>query len=70
MGRRMKVPDMSTAKWQQAYNDAAMKKTILEGIERTQDGVKQKMDPYKDLKPEQIDALIKFIRSSGPKEPL
>ena len=34
------------------------------GLHRTKNGVKQDMDGYKDkMKPEQIDALVKYMRA-------
>lgn len=62
-GKEMKVSDMTTAEFQKK-TDAEMKKVILEGFKEEKGGVKKEMDPYKDeLKPEQVDALIAFIRS-------
>ena len=37
-------------------------------VKRTEGGVKQEMEAFKDtLKPEQVDALVKFTRTLGPK---
>ena len=63
-GKKMKIVDMTTAAWQSKHTDESIKKAILEGTKKEEGGVKKEMDPYKDeLKPEQIDALVKHIRS-------
>ena len=63
MGKKMKVADMTTAEWQKKYDDAAIKKAITEGVDRKDGDTKKKMKGYKDLAAEEIDALIKLIRS-------
>lgn len=62
-GKEMKVRDMSTAAYQKDVTDEKIKKALAEGVNTTKDGVKQEMDAYKDLKPEQVDGLIAYIRS-------
>ena len=63
-GKKMKIVDMTTAAWQSKHTDESIKKAILEGTKKEEGGVKKEMDPYKDeLKPEQVDALVKHIRS-------
>ena len=65
-GKKQKVRDMTTADYQSKITDEDIKKSMLEGIKREKDGVKQEMDSYKDeLKPDQIDALVKYVRSLG-----
>ena len=67
-GKKMAVKDMTTAEWQKKFTDEEIKKGISEGVKRTEGGVKQEMEAYKDsLKPEQIDALVKYTRTLGPK---
>ena len=68
MGKRMQVMDMTTAEFQKKVDDAAIRKRIAEGINSEVNGVKKKMDPYKDLKPEQVADLIALIRSWAPKQ--
>lgn len=59
VGQKEKIPDMTRAKWQGAHGDAAIKKTIEEGSDDN-----PKMKPFKDkLSPEEIDSLVKYIRS-------
>jgi mono/diheme cytochrome c family protein len=65
-GEKLGIPDMTTAKWQKEVSDADAKKAISEGFKR--EGKSEGMDAYKDkLEPEQIDALIAYIRSLAAK---
>jgi len=67
-GKKMKMHDISTADWQKKFTDAQIKQVTLDGVDEQKDGVHKQMDPYKDkLKPEQVDALVAFTRSLGPK---
>ena len=61
-GKAMKVQDMTTAAYQ-AKTDDEFKKAIVNGVKTEQGGVKQEMDAYKNLTPEQVDSLISLIRS-------
>ena len=61
-GTQMKIPDMTTAEFQ-AQKDDDFKKAILNGVKTEKGGVKKEMDPFKDLTPEQVDALIAYIRT-------
>ena len=55
----LEPPDMTTEKWQAANDDKAITKAINEG-----EGI---MPGFKDtLKPAQVAALVKHIRSLGP----
>ena len=61
-GKKMQMRDLASAEFQKG-SDADFKKAILEGIKAEKGGVKQEMDGYKDdLKPEQVDALVKYMR--------
>ena len=63
-GATLGIPDMTTAAWQQKVSEAQMKTSINEGVKRP--GKPQGMLPYRGtLKPEQIDALIAYIRTLG-----
>ncbi len=63
-GKEMKTRDCSTADWNKQFSDAQIKEKIENGVTGERDGVKKQMDGYKDkLKPDQIDALVKFMRS-------
>ena len=62
-GQQMKIVDMTTAEFQ-AKKDDELKKAILNGVKTEKGGVKKEMDPFKDdLTPEQVDALIAYIRA-------
>ena len=63
-GRKLGIPDMTTATWQKSASDAKLKTSILEGVKRPAktDG----MDPYKDkLTAAQVDALVAYVRTLG-----
>lgn len=61
-GQQMKIADMTSAEFQ-AKKDDELKKAINDGVKKEKGGVKQEMDAFKgDLTPEQIDALIAYIR--------
>jgi mono/diheme cytochrome c family protein len=62
-GEKMKVPSFQTAAWQKDFDDAKIEGTIKDGIKREKDGVKQEMKAYVDLKPEQVKALVGYIRT-------
>ncbi len=62
-GQQMKIVDMTTPEFQ-AKKDDELKKAILNGVKKEKGGVKQEMDAFKDdLTPEQVDALIAYIRA-------
>ncbi len=62
-GKKMKVADMSSEEYQKKFKDEELKKAIEEGVKKEEGGVKKEMDAYKEeLKPDQIDALVKMIR--------
>jgi mono/diheme cytochrome c family protein len=57
-GKEMKVTDMSTAAFQ-GKSDDALKKAITDGVK----GPAGNMDPFKDLTPEQVTALVGMMRT-------
>jgi len=62
-GQQMKIVDMTSAEFQ-ARKDDELRKAILDGVKKEKGGVKQEMDAFKgDLTPEQVDALIAYIRT-------
>jgi len=62
-GAKMKIVDMTTAEFQ-ARKDDELKNAILNGVKKDKGGVKQEMDAFKgDLTPEQVDALVAYIRA-------
>jgi mono/diheme cytochrome c family protein len=63
-GKKMAVSDMTTAAWQAQFDDAKLKAAIADGLKRDKGGVHQEMDAYKTkLRPDQIDALVAYLRS-------
>ena len=66
-GKKVSVGDMTRADWQKARTDQQMKDAILNGFKRETNGKKQEMEPFKDeVKPEQLEPLIAFVRSLAP----
>jgi len=60
-GAKMKLPDMTKPDWQKNNSDEKMRQAILNGVKK--EGT-EGMDGYKDvLSPEQVDALIAYVRS-------
>jgi mono/diheme cytochrome c family protein len=58
MGRKSKAEDLSDAAWQGRHSDAKIRDAIENGVPKT------KMKGYKEkLSPEQIDALVAYVRS-------
>ena len=63
MGQKESIVDMSQPAWQQAQTDADIREMIADGSPRN-----RKMKPYKDkLSPQQIDALVGYIRTMKAK---
>jgi cytochrome c553 len=59
MGEKEKIPDLSNAAWQKRHTDDQLKDAITNGSKEN-----AKMKAFKDkLTPEQIDALVKHVRS-------
>ncbi len=66
-GKKMKVVDMTNAKWQATITDKKIKETLISGISRTQDGVKQEMESFKDkLSDKKMKLVIERIRAFAP----
>ncbi len=62
-GEKMKIGDMTSAAFKKDNTPDKIKTTILDGINRDKDGVKQEMKPLKDkLTPEQVDQLVTYVR--------
>lgn len=58
VGEKEKIPDFTTAKWQQDMADADIKRVIADGSDAN-----SKMKPFKEkLTGQEIDALVKYIR--------
>jgi mono/diheme cytochrome c family protein len=67
-GKEMGVKSMATAEWQKT-TDEKIKKAIVDGATgKGPDGKETKMEAYgTKLKPEQIDALVGYVRTFAPK---
>ena len=62
-GQQMKIADMTSAEFQSKKDDE-FRNAILNGVKKEKGGVKQEMDAFKgDLTPEQVDALVAYIRT-------
>jgi cytochrome c553 len=62
-GKKEKIPDMTTPKWQGHISDSEIKKTITEGSDEN-----PKMKPFKDkLSEQEIDSLVKHVRGFAKK---
>ncbi len=66
-GKKMKIGDMTSAEWQKEFTDEKIKNTILLGVDREKNGVKQVMTAQKgDMTDEQIALVTSYIRSLAP----
>ncbi len=68
-GKEMGLKSMASPEWQKGITDAKIKEVIAKGATaKGPGGAEVKMDGYGDkLKPEQVDALVGYIRSLGGK---
>ncbi len=68
-GKELGIKSMATAEWQKGITDAKIKDTINnEATAKAPDGKEVKVHGYAGkLKPEQVDALVTYVRSFGPK---
>jgi mono/diheme cytochrome c family protein len=58
MGQKESIVDLTQVAWQKAQTDADIREMIAEGSPRN-----KKMKPFKDkLTPQQIDALVTYVR--------
>ncbi len=63
-GEKLAIPDMTSPAWQKKVGEAQMKVAILDGVKR--EGKPEGMDGFRDkLSPEQVDALVAFVRDLG-----
>ncbi len=63
-GEKMKIRDMTAAAWKKEFTTDKIKATILDGVTRDKDGVKQEMKPFKGkITDEQVAALADYVRS-------
>ena len=65
-GKKLGIGNMTSTSWQQIFTDNDMRRTILEGFNRTKNGVKQKMTSQKGkLTNEEVRALVAYVRLLG-----
>jgi cytochrome c6 len=63
MGEKEKIPDLTNADWQKKHSDDQLKEVITNGSKEN-----AKMKAFKEkLTPEQIDALVKYVRGMQAK---
>jgi len=61
VGKKEKIPDLTSPRWKSKHSDAQIKDTITNGSEDN-----PKMKPFKDkLTPEEIDSMVTFVRNLG-----
>jgi mono/diheme cytochrome c family protein len=58
-GKKLKVPDFTSADWQKAHTDEELKKAIAEGVKDGKEIHKKKYPPA------QVDALLAYVRAFG-----
>lgn len=62
-GRKLKVPDFTTAAWQAKTTDELIRSRVTNGLKEERDGVLKEMPAFKDeLQPEHLDALVALMR--------
>ena len=62
-GEKMKIRDLTSASMRKELTNDLIKTTILDGIERDKDGVKQEMKPLKGkITDEQLAALVAYVK--------
>ena len=65
-GAELKLANMTTAAWQKAWSNEKLRQVTLEGVSKTEGGIKKEMKPYKDtLTSEQVDQLVSYMRWLG-----
>jgi len=62
-GKEMGIADITTDAWQKEFTDDKIKDVTAKGLKRQKNGKDQEMKPLSDLKPEQVDAIIKYMRT-------
>jgi mono/diheme cytochrome c family protein len=62
-GKKMKIPDMTTAEFQKT-TDEDIRKQITDGVKTEKDGVKKEMDAFKDeVNGELLTEVVAYIRA-------
>jgi mono/diheme cytochrome c family protein len=66
-GKKSGTTDITGAEWQKKFTDDQIKAATVKGIKEKRNGKDVEMPEFKDLRPEQLDALVKHIRSLAAK---
>lgn len=66
-GIKKGVKDMTNADWQKKVNDDAIKNAVMKGVDREEEGKKVKMKAQPDIKPDELAALLAYVRAFGKK---
>jgi mono/diheme cytochrome c family protein len=62
-GEKMKISDLTSAAFKKQMTADKIKATILDGINRDKDGVKQEMKPLRGkITDEQVEQLIAYVQ--------
>lgn len=62
-GEKMKIGDMTSAAFKKEATPEKIKTTILDGVAREKDGVKQEMKPLRGkITDEQVEQLVGYVR--------
>jgi len=67
-GKKEGVRDMTAAAYQSEVTDDRIKDSLKNGVKKEEGGKKVEMPAFADLKDDQVEALIKHIRSFGGKK--
>ncbi len=63
-GEKMKIGDMTSAAFKKEMTPDKIKATILDGLNRDKDGVKQEMKPWRGkITDEQVAQLVDYVRA-------
>ena len=62
-GEKMKIGDMTAAAFKKEASPDKIRKTILDGVDRQKEGVKQEMKPLRGkITDEQVEELVAYVR--------
>ena len=63
-GEKMKIGDMTSAAFKKEMTPDKIRATILDGLAREKDGVKQEMKPWRGkITDEQVEQLVSYVRA-------
>ena len=62
-GRKLKLPDFTSAAWQARTSDEFIRNRVSNGLEEVRDGVDKQMPAFKDeLEPAHLEAIVTLLR--------